>query len=176
VTPALPPRHYFIAAALIRRQGELLLVRQQGPDDEAPYWALPGGQIQEDEFLFQGLAREVREETGLSIREVGELAYTVRLDDRSGGYQSTIRVFEVAAWQSEPAPADPDQLVDTVAFFPLAAAIIHLRALPWTTMREPVVAYLDADEPAGTTWLYRPRGEDAAQLIARVASPARGKN
>lgn len=60
----LPRGHTFIAAALIRQEEQLLLVRQQGRGDERRYWALPGGRVDTNEFLLQGLVREVREETG----------------------------------------------------------------------------------------------------------------
>lgn len=166
----LRPRHDFIAAALIRRQGSLLLVRQQGPKDLAPYWALPGGRVEEGEYLIQGLVREVQEETGLVIEEVGEMAYATRLDNRVDGYRSTTRAFEVAAWRGELAPADPDGLVDAVAFFPLAEAVAHLRQIPYPVMREPAVAYLGADMPVGAVWLYRRQGEGPERLIARLAS------
>ncbi len=36
------PRHTQIAAALIRRGENVLLVQQQGPDDPEPLWALRG--------------------------------------------------------------------------------------------------------------------------------------
>lgn len=168
MNPDFPPGHYFIAAALIRQREQLLLVRQQGPGDERPYWALPGGRIETNEFLLQGLVREVREETGLTIAEVGELAYAARLDNPVNEYQATTRVFEIAAWQGELAPGDPDRLVERAAFFPLAEAVAHLREIPWPAMREPVVAYLEKTAPVGTIWLYRQRGGQEERLITRV--------
>lgn len=57
-------------AALIRREGSILLVRhrKEGRD----YWLLPGGGVEYGESLAEALAREVREETGLEIG-VGDL-------------------------------------------------------------------------------------------------------
>lgn len=171
MNPGFRPRHNFIAAALIRRREQLLLVRQQGPGDERPYWALPGGRVETNEFLLQGLVREVREETGLTITEVGELAYTARLDNPIDGHQTTTRVFEIAGWQGELVPADPDQFVDRAAFFPLAEVVAHLRKIPWPVMREPVVAYVNGTAPVGTVWLYRQRGSEAEQLITNLTGP-----
>lgn len=167
MNPELAQRHTFVAAGLIRQGEELLLVWQQGPGDEHPYWALPGGQVETNEFLLQGLVREVQEETGLTITEVGELVYVARLNDPVSGNQATTRVFEIAEWQGELAPADPDRLVDRAAFFPVAEAMAHLRRIPWRVMREPVLAYLNETMPSGTVWLYRQQGEEE-QLITRV--------
>ena len=162
------PRHVHIAIALIRDAGRILLVRQQGPGDAAPYWALPGGRVLPGEFLVEGLVREVREETGLALLDVGELAYVARVDDVEAGYQSTTRVFEINAWHGKPRPADPDALILEAAFFPLAETIQYLEQIPWRAMRDPIVAYLRDEVPAGSVWLYRRQRNEKARLIARL--------
>ena len=40
-----PARHTLIGAAVIRRGGAVLFVRQRGRDDPAPTWSLPGGRV-----------------------------------------------------------------------------------------------------------------------------------
>lgn len=63
------PRHILVVSCLIRNhQDQLLLVkhRQRG-------WELPQGRIEEGEPLLTALHREVREETGVTIRNI-ELA------------------------------------------------------------------------------------------------------
>ncbi|MDT8304879.1 MAG: NUDIX hydrolase [Anaerolineae bacterium] len=170
---------YFNAAALIWSRersaphGDLLLVQQQGPDDHQPYWALPGGRVVSGELLLDGLCREVREETGVQIAEVGELVYTARLDNPSHGYQSHTRVFSVNAWQGRVLPADPDHLILDVAFFPFAEAVRRLAAIPWLVMRQPLLAYLQGNTSAGCVWLYNQDGDDPPTLIARLQGPAR---
>tara|TARA_S200002703_G_scaffold158036_1_gene167367 strand:+ start:216 stop:614 length:399 start_codon:yes stop_codon:yes gene_type:complete len=47
----------------------LLLKRSNYMDKFAGEWDLPGGHLKDNESLFDGLEREVKEETGLSVSE-----------------------------------------------------------------------------------------------------------
>ena len=52
-------------------QGRLLLIRRGHPPGEG-LWSLPGGRVETGESDAAAVARELREETGLSV-EIGEL-------------------------------------------------------------------------------------------------------
>jgi ADP-ribose pyrophosphatase YjhB (NUDIX family) len=52
--------------AVIVRQGEVLLVRRANPPLRGE-WSIPGGALELGEKLRDGVAREVIEETGLSV-------------------------------------------------------------------------------------------------------------
>ncbi len=58
--------------AVIARDGRVVVARERRRGLE--YFTLPGGRVQPKEELEQALAREVAEETGLSV-EVGALLY-----------------------------------------------------------------------------------------------------
>ncbi len=75
------PSHSFtlIASAVVRHQGNLLLVQQQGPDDAHPHWWLPSGQVEPGEGLLAGLGREVLEETGLTLVGTPAIAFVVQV-------------------------------------------------------------------------------------------------
>jgi ADP-ribose pyrophosphatase YjhB (NUDIX family) len=55
--------------AVILRKGEVLIVRRANPPLQGE-WSIPGGALDLGEKLRDGVAREVREETGLEV-EVG---------------------------------------------------------------------------------------------------------
>jgi len=55
--------------AVILRAGEVLIVRRANPPLQGE-WSIPGGALDLGEKLRDGVAREVREETGLDV-EVG---------------------------------------------------------------------------------------------------------
>ena len=74
-----------VVAALIRRDdGAILLVRQQGPDDPEPAWALPGGVVEAGERLDEAFTREVREETGLDVASIGPLLSVAQSHNPAG--------------------------------------------------------------------------------------------
>jgi 8-oxo-dGTP pyrophosphatase MutT (NUDIX family) len=53
------------AAAIILRNGELLLIHRQKPGRD--YYILPGGGVDLDESFEEACVREVKEETGLDV-------------------------------------------------------------------------------------------------------------
>jgi len=77
---------------VIVQDGRVLLV-QRGRDPMKGQWTLPGGVLEVGESLVEGVAREVREETGLEI-EVLEL---VELLDRIHREDGRVRFHYVIA-------------------------------------------------------------------------------
>ncbi len=173
------PNIHQIVAALIRSGDEVLLVREQGPNDPAAVWALPGGIVEAGELFTEALIREVREETGLEVRTPGQLVYIAQLHNPTGqlwsegevpgtGGQAVTFVFQVDGWGGTVRPSDPDGFVSEARFWPMAEAISKLQELPLRVMREPIVAYLCGEVERGAVWLYRRQADGSDELIARV--------
>lgn len=78
--------------AVIVHDSRVLLIRR-GRDPMKGHWTLPGGVLEVGESLTQGVAREVREETGLEV-EVLEL---VELLDRIHHEDERVRFHYVIA-------------------------------------------------------------------------------
>lgn len=68
-----------VAVAVIAEHGRVLLVRRRA-DDGAPPWVLPGGKLEPGESPAEAAAREVLEETGLTVRGTRILGERVHPD------------------------------------------------------------------------------------------------
>src|ERR671936_629063 len=64
-----PDRPFLAASAAIVRDGKVLLVRRAQPPANGLF-SLPGGVVEVGETLHEAVAREVREETSLTIEPV----------------------------------------------------------------------------------------------------------
>lgn len=81
MSPHDPPNRPVCAAgAVIVDRGKVLLVKRENPPDPGS-WALPGGKQRAGETLAETVRREVREETGLTVR-TGALIDVFDLIDR----------------------------------------------------------------------------------------------
>ncbi len=151
-TPAF--KTYVVTSAIVRRDGEILLVHQFRSRDPYPNWFLPGGRVEPGELLSAGLAREVKEETGLDVVEVGAVAFFSHSCDAGENAQTLAYVFEITQWRGSVGAADPDEVVSEARFFPLDEALELLSNLPWHSMREPIMAYMQGQCPTETVWMY----------------------
>ncbi|MEW5717255.1 MAG: NUDIX hydrolase [Chloroflexota bacterium] len=164
----------FIVAAIIRRGDEILLVEQQGKDDPASSWALPGGRVEPGELLIDALAREVREETGIVVGAPSRLAYLAQHNNVVDPWQNldnvvTVFVFEVDAWKGAICINDPDGVILQARFVSVADAIRKFEeTLSYRVMREPIVAYLRGEAKSGAMWFYRRQADGSDALIARL--------
>jgi A/G-specific adenine glycosylase len=109
--PVLKPKavvpHYTVTAAVLRRNGKVLLAKRPSKGLLGGMWEFPGGKMDEDETLQKCLMREIREELGAEI-QVGELlgvyqhAYT--------HFRITLHAFLCGLTDGEPKPIEAAEL------------------------------------------------------------------
>jgi bifunctional NMN adenylyltransferase/nudix hydrolase len=93
--------------AVVTVAGHVLLVRRKHPPGKG-LWAIPGGFLEGRERLLQGAIRELKEETGLAIKDVElvEALRTAAVFDHPDRSQRG-RVITHAHWFDLPLPALP---------------------------------------------------------------------
>jgi len=143
--PAAPePNHprTLSVVALIERDGSLLLERRT----DAPLWSLIAGMVDERETLMDALTREVREETGLAVKNY-ELFGTFSDPTRVVRYADG-NVFRVVSLAYSVGVKSFDQLrpsaeSEELRFFPVA----ELPAVPMPATQTPILEKLVSGEP-----------------------------
>jgi 8-oxo-dGTP diphosphatase len=175
VTLPRAARSGLLVSALVRRGGDVLMVREEQG------WVPPGGQVEPGELVHQAVVRELREETGLSASGPGRQAftcqYTVTHDPDWAGVW-TVFTFELDGVDGldgpglarELAPADPDGLVLEAAWVPLAEACRRLARLSFRPRREPLLHHLRDGAGEAHLWLW-PEGTDLDPLVVPGPGP-----
>lgn len=154
------PEELSIAAAVVRRGDEILMVLQAGPGGE-PVWSIPGGRIEPGELVVDALRREVLEETGIDVTDPGRVAFLAQVEDRKDGYFATVWTWEVGGWRGKIAVDDPDGFVSEAAWVPREEAAARLDLISW----QPLTArYLRGELEPRSLWLRRVRADGSEEL------------
>jgi 8-oxo-dGTP diphosphatase len=151
-----------VAVAIVRRGSEILLVHQAAPGEQ-PFWALPGGVVEEGELVTEGLAREVLEETGLRIATPARMAFVQQIDNRrpeqmldsprfGSGYPVTVWTFEIEEWDGDLEPKDPEGLVFQAEWVSVSEANDRLDVVAWLSLTG---SYLRDEVATGSLRLER---------------------
>jgi 8-oxo-dGTP diphosphatase len=82
--------------AVVVDQGRVLLV-QRGHEPSKGKWSLPGGMLELGESLMNGVAREVKEETGLNVEVVELVELIDRIHKESSPSGESVRYHYVIA-------------------------------------------------------------------------------
>ncbi|MGC8533763.1 MAG: NUDIX hydrolase [Candidatus Parvarchaeum sp.] len=77
----------FVVGAVIAINGKVLILRRTKEDFMGGIYELPSGKVEQEETLEQALYREIKEETGLNIKEI--LSYIKSFDYESASGKKT---------------------------------------------------------------------------------------
>ena len=145
-----PPLHV-VAGVLADAAGRVLLAQRPPGRDCAGLWEFPGGKIEPGEDAHAALARELREELGISI---GPSEPLIRVPWRYPHRRIVLAVRCVAAWHGAPQPHDAQALVwvEPAAIDPATLSPADRPA--WAALRLPPLLAIS------------PPLDDAAQLLA----------
>lgn len=116
-----------VTAAIIEREGKVLIARRSPNSKLAGQWEFPGGKVEDGETLQQCLARELLEELGI-VGVVGEHVHSSDYQYDHGSFR--IEAFRVAWAGGDISLKDHDQVawvsVDELSTYQLLPADIPI--------------------------------------------------
>lgn len=95
----MPSVVHVAAAALIDSDDRVLLTRRHPDSHQGGLWEFPGGKLEQDESVTDGLARELREELGVEPLDCRPL---IRVTHHYTECSVLLDVHLVEAWRGEP--------------------------------------------------------------------------
>ena len=99
-----------VVAAVMERKDRRLLIGQRRRSDSSPLkWEFPGGKVREDETAEAALARELREELGVTLTKSAEIG-RVRHCYSASSEELEIRFFAATFAEAELAPTCFEQV------------------------------------------------------------------
>ena len=107
LTARAPIPHYTVTAAVLHRNGSVLIARRPSRGLLGGLWEFPGGKLEPGESLQQGLAREIHEELGTKI-EVGQPVGVYQ--HAFTHFRITLHAFHCILVGGEPQPLEASEL------------------------------------------------------------------
>lgn len=109
-------RHPVVGVVAIAhtKDGRLVLIRRR----DTGKWALPGGTVEWGETLAQCLARELREEAGVEVVELGELCGVYSRPERDFRFHAITVVVKVRVTPPVHSPKNPLEILEVGMFAP----------------------------------------------------------
>lgn len=82
-----------IVHSLIMNRGKILILKRVKEDNLKDYWDFPGGKLEDGEQPAQGASREIREETGLRVKNLRLFFCRSNIDTRKNTQFITLIFF-----------------------------------------------------------------------------------
>jgi 8-oxo-dGTP pyrophosphatase MutT (NUDIX family) len=141
-----------VRAILLTPDEEVLLIRLRSPATGEFFWVTPGGGLEAGETSEQGLRRELREELGLELMDLGAVVWRRHHEfswrDRRILQREEIRLIRTLRF--EPVMSDPveAEVVDSFRWWPVAALSDCPESITPRALQTIVANYLKHGAPA----------------------------
>ena len=130
-----PPFLLVVAAALVDRDGRVLLQERSPGRSMVGLWEFPGGKVEPGETPAQALIRELREELGIDV-EAACLAPAVFASEPLGERHLLLLLHVCRKWRGDPRPLDAAGL--------RWVRPVQMHGLPMPPADRPLIGLLEA--------------------------------
>jgi 8-oxo-dGTP diphosphatase len=156
---------WLVASGIVEGPDGLLLVQNRRRDG-ALDWSPPGGvvEVADGESVVDGLTREVREETGITVTSWVGPVWEVHAEAPGMGWRLRVEVHRAVAYEGELEVDDPDGIVVDARFVPVDDCARQL-ADTWLPTHEPLVAWLAERWTDARAYRYSVDGPNRADAI-----------
>jgi 8-oxo-dGTP pyrophosphatase MutT (NUDIX family) len=119
---AAPERHKVVLAVLfvLEEQGRYLLHLRQNTGFADGFWCASGGHVEAGEHFLQAVAREAKEELGVTVKEEDMHFLGVHHIRRSDGQEGLNLYYRITQWQGTPTIGEPEYIA-ALQWFPANA-------------------------------------------------------
>ena len=106
-----PERPMVGVGGVVIHEGRALLIRR-GSEPLRGEWSIPGGTLELGETLAEGVARELREETGVEVHVLGQIEvferiFTEKVDEKAKEKKRPRYHFVIVDYLCEPISGEP---------------------------------------------------------------------
>lgn len=129
------PYLFVVAAALVDRDGRVLLQERSPGRSMAGLWEFPGGKVEVGETPERALVRELREELGIDV-EAACLAPAVFASEPLGERHLLLLLHVCRKWRGDPRPLDAAGL--------RWVRPVQMHGLPMPPADRPLIGLLEA--------------------------------
>ena len=114
------PRHSVVPAVLfvLEENGRYLFQLRKNTGFADGFWSIPGGHFEPEEHALTVVAREAKEELGITIEEEGIEFLGMHHMRRKDGNDGLNLYFKITAWQGTPTNAEPETCESLAWFSP----------------------------------------------------------
>lgn len=142
-----------VRAVLLTPEDEVLLMRIHPPDGRDHFWITPGGGLELDESVADGLRRELREELGLMEFEIGPLVWrrhhTFDWGDRRISQNEEYYIVRAQRFDPEMSDGIEARVLHSFRWWPAAALATSEERLTPLSLARIVADYLKNGPPHG---------------------------
>jgi len=100
--------NFEVISCFVENKGKIILLHRKDTTREGNTWGVPAGKLGEKETLEKGMLREIKEETGLTLKE-SNLKYFKKVYIKYPNYDFVYHVFQTKLKGQEEIKLNPEE-------------------------------------------------------------------